>query len=255
MSEFNTRISSEIGKIKGNIKLLSKLLKQTPLNKDDCRDIILEIKKSLKVIWELIQDITIDHIKNLDFSKRFLFAIIAGKEPETFLKEAFKYPAYESDINSVISRLDSEYYKDKEVKDGISTLVENLESELAKLELKLGLRQGLMKISEFLTKYSLFTENWAVAACYLSAMEIMVNKKLQEYGLETGKGFKDSYERLLGILKEKDVEISELESRLPKVFWEVRNKVVHEGYSPNADELETIVTYVDKVLSTITMLR
>lgn len=137
----------------------------------------------------------------MDFEKRFLFTIIAGKNPEVLVKEAFRWPAYEWEISTVISRLDSpEYYKDKEVKESISRLVESLEAELNTFELKLDLKQGVSKVSEFLTTFPQFTDNWAVAICYLTAVEIMVKNKLKELGLEV-KEFKNNYEKLLEKLK------------------------------------------------------
>jgi hypothetical protein len=49
-------------------------------------------------------------------------------------------------------------------------------------------------------------------------------------------------------LEEQNVEISELEKRLPSVFWDVRNKVIHLGYSPTYSELETLTAHIGKVL-------
>ncbi|MEM4530167.1 MAG: hypothetical protein QXQ52_06595 [Candidatus Methanomethylicaceae archaeon] len=256
VDELNVRVSREIGKLKGNIKCLWDLSKQTPLNRDSCRNIILEIRKSLKILWELVQDVAIEYVRKLDFSTRFLFTIITGKDPEAFIKEAFKWPAFESDISVVISKLDSpEYYKDKEVRDSIICLVEKLEAELSKLELRLGLNYGILKMSEFLTEFPQFTENWAIATCYLTAMEIMVNNKLKELGLDVGVEFKDNYKKVLEKSKERGMEVPELEKLLPSVFWNVRNKVVHTGYSPTNDELDTITSYVRKVLAILTRLK
>jgi len=207
-------------------------------------------------VWELAQDFLIDRIRGLDSDKRLLLTIIARKAPEVLIKEAFRYPAYESDVSALSSRLDSpEYFKDKEVKESISRLVENLEAELSEVETTLGIQYGLPKISEFITTFPLFTNNWAVAACYLTAIEIMVNRKLEELGLERGTSFRDNYNKLLKKFKEQNVEISELEKRLPTVFWDVRNKVIHGGYSPAYTELGTITTYVEKVLGTLTRLK
>lgn len=84
------------------------------------------------MLWELIQDATLERLREFEFEKRFLFTIIAGKEPKVLVKEAFRYPEYESEISTVISRLDSpQYYKDEEVIDSISRLVESLETELS----------------------------------------------------------------------------------------------------------------------------
>jgi hypothetical protein len=255
MAELKNRVSIEIGKLRGNIKQLWELSKQPSLDRENCKNVIFEIRKSFKILWEIVQEAALDQMKGLSFEGRLLFTIVAGKEPEVFIKEAFKWPTFESEISSVISRLDSEYYKDKEVKDSIARLVESLEAELTKFESRLGLRYGLPKISEFLAIFPQFTDNWAVAVCYLTAMDIMVNKKLEELGLEAGNKFKENYNQLLEKLKERGIEVSELEKLLPSVFWDIRNKVVHTGYSPNQDELETITIYVGKVLTTLIRLK
>ena len=256
MSQYKVRVSTEIGRLRGNIKHLWNLSKETTLNRHDCKNVVLEIRKSLKVLWELMQNFLIDRTKELDFDKRVLMTIIAGKDPEVLIKEAFRYPTFESDVSGVISSLDSlEYYKDKDVKERISRLVENLEADLSTIEVKLGMKYGLPKISEFIATFPQFTDNWAVAACYLTAIEIVVNRKLEELGLERGTGFKDNYDKLLEKLKEQNVEMSELEKRLPSVFWDIRNKVIHSGYSPTHNEVETITTHIEKVLGALIQLK
>lgn len=265
MPEIIISVSREIGKLKGNIKHLWELSKQSPLNREGCKNYVLEIRKSFKVLWELIREAPLERIRELDFEKRCLFTIIAGKDPEVLVKEFFssRWPAHESEISLVISMLDSpEHYKDKEVKESISHLVESLEAELNTLEVKLDLKQGVSKVSKFLTTFPQFTENWAVAICYLTAMEIMVKNKLKELRLDAEefkdnevKGFKDNYEKLLEKLKEKDIQVSELEKQLPKIFWDIRNRVVHEGYSPASNELEVITTYVEKILRLLVSLK
>jgi len=57
---------------------------------------------------------------------------------------------------------------------------------------------------------------------------------------------------LLANLKDKGIEVSELEKQLPKVLWDIRNKVVHEGYSPSFEELEIITSYIEKFLALLT---
>jgi hypothetical protein len=237
---FITFVSKEIGKLKGNIKHLWESLKQSQLNRNDCKNTILEIRKSLKILLYLTRDIILD--------------IVREQEPAEYssIEEFFKTSifSFESEISTIISMLDSpKYYKDGEVKEKISRLIEILETMITKLELKLNLKQGVYKISEFLATFPQFTENWAVALCYLTSMEVMVKNKLKKLGLEIENEFKKNYEKVLKKLKEEGIQVSELEKRLPPTFWEIRNKVVHEGYSPTSDELETIIKYVEKVLT------
>jgi len=34
-----------------------------------------------------------------------------------------------------------------------------------------------------------------------------------------------------------------MDKELPKLFWDIRHKVIHEGYSPNDEELDLITKY------------
>jgi len=256
MSEIITPILKEVGKLKGNTKHLWELSKQSPLDRESCKNAVLEIRKSLRLLWATVQDVTLERVKELDPDRYILLTLLAGKDPEEFIKEAFKWPVYEPEISTVISSLDSpEYYKDKEVKERVARLVENLEVVLSTLERKLNLKQGVSKISEFLTTFPQFTENWSVAICYLTAMEIMVKDKLKELQLEVAGEFKNNYKVLLEQLKNKNIEVSELEKQLPNIFWDIRNKVVHEGYSPTPEELEIITKYIEKILTLLVSLK
>jgi hypothetical protein len=256
MSEIITSASKEIGKLKGNVKHLWELSKQSPLDRESCKNTVLEIRKTLRLLWTIIQDATLERVRELDSGRYILFTLLAGKNPEELIKEAFKWPPYESEISTVISSLDSpEYYKDKEVKEKIARLVESLEAGLNTFERKLNLKQGVSKISEFLTTFPQFTENWSVAICYLTAMEIIVKDKLKELQLEIDEEFKNNYKKLLEKLKNKNIEVSELEKRLPNIFWDIRNKVVHEGYSPTPEELEIITKYIERILTLLVSLQ
>jgi hypothetical protein len=109
---------------------------------------------------------------------------------------------------------------------------------------------GLSQIAELITMKPEFTENWATATCYLSAMEACVNKKREELGLKKEtKKFKEKFRELLEALQEKGLKVSELEKELPPIFWNIRHKVVHAGYSPSNEELELIITWVKKIIT------
>jgi signal recognition particle subunit SEC65 len=266
--------SREIGRLKGNLKRLWELSKQSPLDRNNCKDVLLEIRKSLRLLLTHIQDIILESLEKLEPTEYTLFTILIGKTPEEWVKEIFRMPnIYESDISTIISFLDHpEHYKDEDIKDKIVSLVEHLEVSISKLERQLGLKQGIVQISEFLSTFPQFTENWSIAVCYLTAMEIAVKNKLKELGLmptgefekdavenkleeqgqEPTRGFKKHYEDLLKYLKNKGIEVSELERQLPKIFWDIRNKVVHEGYSPSFEELEIITKYIEKLLALLT---
>jgi len=95
-------------------------------------------------------------------------------------------------------------------------------------------------------------ENWIVAIAYLQSLEITVNKLVKELSIQVNEeaGFKDRFRTLIRHLKEK-AKIEELtlfEKRLPEIFWDLRHKVVHAGYSPRKDELNTIIQWTTKIL-------
>lgn len=244
-------ILREIGRLKGNLKRLWELSKQSPLDRDNCKDVLLEIRKSFRLLREYLRD-NIDIISRsfalgkLEPTKYILFSV---KRPEEWLKETLNW---DSEISWAISLLESPEPKDENIKDVIVSLAENLEASINKFEHILDLKSGIIKISEFLSTFPQFTENWSIAVCYLTAMEIAVKNKLKELGLKPTGEFKKDYETLLANLKDKGIELSELEKQLPKIFWDIRNKVVHEGYSPSSEELEIITSYIEKILALLT---
>ena len=264
-------ILREIGRLRGNLKRLWELSKQSRLDRDNCKDVLLEIRKSFRLLREYFQD-NIDifsrafALGKLEPTKYILFSV---KRPEELLKETLNW---DSEITEAISLLERPELKDENIKDVIVSLAEDLEVSINKFEHILDLKSGIIKISEFLSAFPQFTENWSIAVCYLTAMEIVVKNKLKELGLmptgefkkdavenkpkeqeqEPTRGFKKHYEDLLKYLKNKGIEVSELEKQLPKIFWDIRNKVVHEGYSPSFEELEIITKYIEKLLALLT---
>jgi len=95
-------------------------------------------------------------------------------------------------------------------------------------------------------------ENWMVAMVYLQSLEITVNKLMKELEIQAneGAGFKDKFRTLIRYLSEKAKieELAILERILPEIFWDLRHKVVHAGYSPREDELNTIIRWTTKIL-------
>jgi len=62
--------------------------------------------------------------------------------------------------------------------------------------------------------------------------------------------FEENVKKLTGALMSEDVEVKNLRE-LPPAFWEIRNKIVHEGYSPRNEKLEIIVKYVKRFMERI----
>jgi len=128
-------------------------------------------------------------------------------------------------------------------------------SFLSSIEQVLGIPSGLQYLVSLIEEYG-FDSNWIVAVAYLAAMEIAVNKKLRELGINVGSGnFRDRVNALLRELESCGVQLGELEESLLDDFWRLRNEVVHSGYTPNDEELQTIVTHVNNLLEKIRELR
>ena len=94
-------------------------------------------------------------------------------------------------------------------------------------------------------------ENWAAAVCYLSSMEPVIDKKFRELGLkkEEREGFQSRFRRVVTALRERGVQVSELDVLLQGAFWELRHKVIHESYCPTFEETVRIANWVKKVLA------
>lgn len=88
-------------------------------------------------------------------------------------------------------------------------------------------------------------ENWLISACALSLIEIMVNKKLEEYGCKKDGEFRKRLNRLADIMKkEEEKEISKI---IINVFYDMRNRVLHGGETPTSDERRKIVGHVEEL--------
>jgi len=207
----DNHVLAEMGRLRGNASRLWDLMKKAPLDRESCKNMLLDIRKSLKIIFRITQDKVVEYIRGLSFNQKLLLTTMLGKDPEEYVSEVFRWPRFESEISSIISKLENpRYFSDKDVKSSISSFVENLEADLRIVESRLDIKYGLFRIFEFLGDFPQFTENWAVATCYLTAMEIAVNKKLEALKLKVEGGFKEKYKALLKKLREESVEFSEL---------------------------------------------
>jgi len=83
--------------------------------------------------------------------------------------------------------------------------------------------------------------NWAVGASALALIEVMVNKKLIDLGLNKDGSFENRFKRLSMKAREKMLRLPDL---LASPFYQARNKVIHEGKEPTPEELEIILKYL-----------
>ncbi|RLI46154.1 hypothetical protein DRO64_01375 [Candidatus Bathyarchaeota archaeon] len=105
---------------------------------------------------------------------------------------------------------------------------------------KAGIRIGIQRITRFVSEFPEFSENQTTSVCFLSALEIFVKKGLKEFGEKIEKEFKMNWRNLLSKLEEQGANIGPLQRALPEVFWKIRHKVIHKGYSSKHDELRII---------------
>ncbi len=95
-------------------------------------------------------------------------------------------------------------------------------------------------------------EEWASSALFLSMLDISINKKLIEVGEKENvvreMSFTKRVEKITDIGKTKGVE---LQSLLIDSFYKVRNRVLHEGKKPNAEELKYISEFVTAFYSNL----
>jgi len=160
------------------------------------------------------------------------------------------YPSL-SDLRYQLERPD--LYNDDDVRTSIVDFCKRLEAIIMLVESSFGLelRRDLPLISELISRFPPFTESWAIATVYLSAMEVAVKRALRKRGMEVAREFRENIRNLINVLRGEGVEVQGLEELLPSTFWEVRNRVVHEGYSPSYEELKIIVEYVKKFIEKV----
>jgi len=78
-----------------------------------------------------------------------------------------------------------------------------------------------------------------------------VEKALRKGSVDVAREFREDIRNLINILWSEGVEVQGLKELMPSTFWEVRNRVVHEGYSPSYEELRIIVEYVKKFIDKV----
>ena len=135
-----------------------------------------------------------------------------------------------------------------EVVSRVEAVLENVSSRLGGYAMPLA---KLGRLKPLIAELSL-DESWMTAIVYLQSLEIAVNKLIKELGVQVDDRapFKTKFKTLIEWLSEKNKirELAILEKRLPEIFWDLRNKVVHAGYSPKEDELNTITKWTTKII-------
>ncbi|MBC7094465.1 hypothetical protein [Thermococcus sp.] len=169
------------------------------------------------------------------------------------------YVALQTDISNLRTSLEkSNIYGREYFKRQAQYLADKLDALLVKIKPK----GFLPTLAEFIAKHPQFSENWAVAMCYIGAMEVALNRFLEEFNVDLEElgvqkhgtydyTFADKYYGFVKYLNRHGIYLPKLEAELPKIFYSIRNKVVHEGYSPNDRDLEFIIEYSERVIDLI----
>ncbi len=93
-------------------------------------------------------------------------------------------------------------------------------------------------------------DRWACAACYLAALEIVVNKVCKAWNIRAD-SFEKKLEKVVRELRKRDENLSKVEKKLIKTIYDLRGKILHSGYIPNDEEYERIVAdipdFIEKV--------
>jgi len=244
-------IVENIAKIKKLLNELKELTNTKPIDRSRCIQILSEL-------YALSSALTTSFITYLAKQKEFSKKILAKK-----LKESQSNP-WSNGFNSAIKMMmqvchPSMRFNDDAVTYGVPIFYGLVTDLLNSMEQVLDIPFGLKHLASLIEKHK-FDSNWIVAAAYLAAMEVAVNRKLKELGVSVkSKDSKDHFnnrvDALLKELEKRGVQLGELEKLLPDDFWRLRNEVVHGGYTPSDEELQTIVTHVSNFLEKIGALR
>jgi hypothetical protein len=147
-------------------------------------------------------------------------------------------------------KLSNEYYREK-----LYEIVPKIEGLLNNVKVSLKVEVGVLpKLGSLIYKVAPwdFGEKWIVAIAYLQAFEIIINILAEYFNIEIkdGKGFKDKFKAVIKELSSAkgQIELVKLEEKIPEIFWDIRNKVVHRGYEPSKEELDTIIFWTSQLL-------
>jgi len=250
------KIEVELGKVKGLIEELKVEISREKIERLSQRRILVDLKSSLERIRYFLLKETKTYIGRLRTANLLEALLLVRVSPKIEQGVDSYFTSLISSVDYAIYQLDApSYYKDEDIRRGITNLIFSLDSFITRLTDALSLPPtGIAQIEELISIKSVgLNERWAVANCYLSAMEIVVNRKLKKEGIKTNeKDFASKFKALLKVLESKGVKVSELERELPPAFWKLRNQVVHVGYSPTQEELDLITTWVKKIIKLVT---
>jgi predicted secreted protein len=236
------------------------------INKNKVQDLLFKTKELLENLRILTKKYNDEMVWNILFSFLKLGQQTQIQKEEVILNifksATLKLPI--EDIEGLITHisilltlfthareeLSNEYYLEK-----LYEIIPKIEGLLNNVKVSLKVEVGVLpKLGSLTYKVSSwnFGERWIVAIAYLQAFEIIINNLAKDLGIEIkdDKGFKDKFKAVIKELssKREQIELVKLEEKIPEIFWDIRNKVVHGGYEPSKEELDTITFWTSQLI-------
>jgi len=249
------RIASDLAKVKKLLGELRELTNAKPIDRDRCIHVFRELYVFYNALTVPLVAYVAGHNKLRQIQKNIIKLVENGSGMiEKYIKfcksvklDEMSEIAEEQSIQ-IINRINEE--SDEIIIDMITMFYSEFMTILNALEQLLDIPSGLQYLIPLIEKYGV-NINWIVAITYLSKMEVVVNNALKRLGVSVEGGFKERVNALLKELEKRGVQFGELEKLLTSTFWDLRNKVVHGGYTPSEKELQIIVLAVNEFLGKI----
>jgi predicted secreted protein len=241
-------------------------LSKDTINKNKVQDLLFKTKELLENLRILTKKYNDEMVWNILFSLLRLGQQTQIQKEDVILNifksATLKLPI--EDIEGLIThtsilltlfthaheKLSNEYYREK-----LYEIVPKIEGLLNNVKVSLKVEVGVLpKLGSLIYKVAPwnFGEKWIVAIAYLQAFEIIINILAEYFNIEIkdGKGFKDKFKAVIKELSSArgQIELVKLEEKIPEIFWDIRNKVVHGGYEPSKEELDTIMFWTSQLL-------
>lgn len=243
------RIVEDVVKIKRLLNELRELIEARPIDRDRCMRLLREMYASYLALF-LSLNIYLAKRKELRGDLEDIRAVIKDGHDMITGAIAFCMLATKIDVTEE-QGIQLEKIDDDKITNAITISFYSVFAAMLKgIEHVLDIPSGLQYLIPLIEKYGV-SINWIVAITYLSKMEVVVNDALKRLGVDVEGGFKERVNALLKELEKRGVRFGELEKLLTSTFWDLRNKVVHGGYTPNDEELQIVISTVDNFLRKI----
>jgi len=249
------RIVSDLAKVKKLLGELRELANAKPIDRDRCIHIFRELYVSYNVLTVSLVAYVAEHKKLRRILKNISRLVESGSVAlDRYIKFCMSMKLDE--VNEIAEEQSIQLINsinevsDEIIIDMITMFYSEFMTILNALEQLLDIPSGFQYLIPLIEKYGV-NINWIVAITYLSKMEVVVNDTLKRLGVNVKGVFKERVNALLKELEKRGVQFGELEKLLTSTFWDLRNKVVHGGYTPSEKELQIIVLAVNEFLGKI----